>query len=163
MTQVLNQQAQGSQPQPAFGIHRVFLKGQSLEMPQGAQTFGANEPVDATVNIQVSNAPVAPGVFEVSIRATLTAAIKTKPLYLLEVEQSGIFEAHNFDAAGMFQILEATAPTILMPYLRAQITDTLAKATLPGFYLPEINMHAMAEKKRQELAEVQASPSAVLH
>jgi preprotein translocase subunit SecB len=49
-------------------------------------------------------------------------------------------------------MLEIGAPSILAPYLRAQLSDVLTRATLPVFLLPEINWPAMANEQRAQAA-----------
>jgi preprotein translocase subunit SecB len=138
--------------QPLFSIQRVFLKGLSLEMPQGPRTFlEQNAPV-MNLNMQVESEELEPGVFEVHIRATLTAEASGKVLFLVEADQSGIFEVRNFPASQVVDILEIGAPSILAPYLRAQLSDTLVRASLPTFYMPEINWAAMAQQRRTQTA-----------
>ncbi len=151
------------QNQPFFGIQRVYLKGQSLELPLGAKVFLEAGAPAMNLNLQVESAGLAEGIFEVSIRATLTAELNGKVLFLLECDQSGIFEIRNVDQAQLADILEIAAPAMLAPYLRAQLADTLTRATLPMFYMPEINWPALAQQRRAEIAASQEQKPALVH
>lgn len=144
--------AQQDASSPFLALQRVYLKGQSLELPQGASIFVT--PAEPAMNLamQVENRPLAENIHEVSIRATLTAQFEGKTLYLLEVEQAGIFELRNLSAQQLQDVLEIQAPAMLAPYLRSQVTDTLVRATLPVFYLPEINWMAVAAEQRSTKA-----------
>ena len=135
--------------QPHFAIQRIFLKGTSLEVPMGAMLFLEKEAPALTMNLQVNNAQLADGVFECAVRATLSANFGEKTGFLLEVEQAGIFEARNLSAEEMANVKEISAPTILAPYLRAQLADILTRATLAPFYMPEINWTQMAMQARE--------------
>lgn len=150
--------------EPFFGIQRIFLKGVSLELPGGANTFLETAAPQLALNLQVASAELAPGVFEASIRATLSAEVSGKTLFLLEAEQAGVFEARGLTAAQLADVREIAAPTILAPYLRAILSDMLARATLPVFYMPEVNWAGMAQQNRDNVA-LNAAPAQapVLH
>lgn len=163
MTQETNASSQtpAKANQPSFGIQRVFLKGTSLELPLGSKLFLQQGQPQLNLAVQVNNEQLQDGVFEVSLRATLTSALADKTLFLVEVEQAGIFTASNMTPEQLANILEIAAPTILAPYLRAQISDTLTRATLPPFLLPEINWGAMAMERRAQTAGQAAAPKQI--
>lgn len=147
--------------EPMFGIQRTYLKGISLEMPRGAETFVQQGNPHIDVNLGVSSAQLADGVFEVTLRGTLTGSIEGKTLFVLEADQAGIFEIRNIPAQDMPGLLEVSCPTILTPYLRAQVADVLARATLPVFHLPEINWMAMQQQRIAQEAQAPAGSTLV--
>lgn len=150
---------------PHFGVQRIYLKGASLELPAGARLFLHKGPLDVNLAVQVDVSALDEGVHEVTLRTTLTATIEKKVAYLLEVQQSGIFEVRNADEQQRQDMLEVGAPSILGPYLRAQLADLLTRATLPAFFLPEIDWHSMAmteRAKRDSAPVVGDQPSATL-
>ena len=155
MTDITVQNPETEQAQPTFAIQRVFLKGQSLELPAGSQVFLETNPAAMNLNLQVDSAVLAEGVYEVSLRATLTAEVNSKIQFLLETSQAGIFDIRNVEPQQLADILEIGAPSILAPYLRAQLSDTLTRATLPTFLMPEINWPALAMQRRAEIAAAQ--------
>lgn len=138
--------------QPHFGVQRIYTQGQSLEMPAGSLLFMEPSTPDLNLAMQVNIKGLADGIFEVTLRGTLSASVKAKPAYLVEVDQTGIFEVRNATPEQQANMLEIGAPTLLAPYLRAQIADVLTRATLPPFFLPEINWTAMAQEQRAKAA-----------
>lgn len=152
------------QAQPFFGIQRVYLKGASLEIPGGANTFLEQTPADMDLNLEVANSVLADGIYEVVLRLTVTGKVNGKALFLVELEEAGIFEIRNLPADVLPSLLEVNAPHILTPYARAHLSDILARATLPLFMLPEINWPAMfAQKQAQQAAPAAANDSTALH
>jgi len=139
--------------EPFFGIQRTYLRGQSLEIPLGAQAFLEQGTPTMNLNLQIENRLLADAVYEVVLRATLTSEINGKTLFLLEADQAGIFEIRNVSDEHLRDLLEINGPAILGPYLRAQLADTLTRATLPLFYMPEINWPALAMQNRQQQAQ----------
>ena len=162
MTQT-NQAPVNAADAPLFSLQRAYMKGVSLEMPQGAQAFLEQGNPHIELNVNVDSAEIQPGIFEVTLRATMTAKVNDKALYLLEVDQAGIFEVRNIPAENLPQLLEVACPSILLPYLRAQAADMLTRATLPVFHLPEVNWAHMHEQQRAAQAEAKQVPSAQVH
>jgi preprotein translocase subunit SecB len=139
---------------PLFNIQRVYLKGASLEMPHAPASF--LEQAELTINLEVTPKMVniAPDLYEINLHATLEAKnAKTGATnFLLEIDQAGIFELRNIPAEHMADLLDVRCPSILHGYLRVQMSDMLARATLPGFLLPEFDWMAMALQRRAETA-----------
>ena len=135
---------------PLFNLQRAYVQGMSLEMPQASKTFlqAGNPHVD--LNVNVASSELQPGIFEVILRATLTSTLDRTTLFLLELDQAGIFEIRNLPAEHMPGVLQVSCPAILTPYLRAQIADMLTRATLPVFHMPEVNWAAMYEQRQRE-------------
>ena len=142
---------------PFFQIQRVFIKDISLEMPHAPQIFIEQGEVRLDFNLMTESKPLADNVFETSLRGTITATLGSKTVYLLEVVQSGIFEARNIPEGEMPQLMEITCPTILLPYLRTAVTDLLQRASLPLFFLPEVNWAAAYMEKQQQAQQGQAT------
>lgn len=141
-----------STPSPSFAVHRVFAKSISLEMPGGANIFRAQANPDTDIAVQVMSSELSNGVYEVALRATVTGKLEGKPIYLLEVEQAGVFEVKDAAPAQLADILDIAIPGILGPYLRALLADVLTRATLPVLFLPDINWTAMAADARAKAA-----------
>lgn len=161
MTEQATSQAPATANDSVFGIQRTYLKGASLELPRGAETFLQEGAPHIELNVGVSSAQLADGIFEVVLRGTLNSTIDGKTVFLLEVDQAGIFEIRNVPVEHMQGVLEVSCPSILTPYLRAQVADMLARATLPVFHMPEVNWMAMHAQRVAE--QPQAANDATLH
>lgn len=143
---------------PAFHIHRIYLKGCSLEMPHAPKIFLEQGEIKMDVQLNPAVNDIGDGNFDVALRATLTAKLGDKVLYLLEVDQAGIFELQNIPAADQQMLLEVKCPEILTSYIRTQLADTLSRAQMPPFLLPEINW-GQAFMERQQANVIAANES----
>lgn len=141
---------------PFFGVQRVFLKGASLEVPAGSELFLSTAAASLNLALQITTTQLTEGVMEVALRGTLTGTVAEKTAYLVEIEQAGIFEIRNTTPEQQADMLEIGAPSILAPYLRANLADVLTRATLPAFFMPEINWPAMAATNRANALGVSA-------
>jgi preprotein translocase subunit SecB len=144
---------------PIFQIQRVYLKEASLEQPNSPAIL--LEQTQPTVDIQlgVNAAPVADGVFEVSVTATVQTKINDKTVFLVEATQAGIFEIRNLPPEQMGPIMGIACPQIVYPYLRGNVADLIQRAGFPPVHLSEINFQAMYEQQQQQAA--QAEPALV--
>lgn len=141
-----------AQQGPYFALQRAFLKGASLEMPGIPDIFQPAVPPHANINLGLTITRVGEVQYEVVIRGTLTLTPSqedTRALVVLEADQAGVFEVRDIPEAHLPEVLEVGAPAILAPYLRVVISDILTRATLPPFYLPEINWAAVRQQNLQ--------------
>ena len=88
---------------PIFQIQRVYLKGASLEQPNSPAILLEQEAPTVDIQLGVNAAPVAEGIFEVTITATVQTKIKDKTVFLAEATQAGIFEIRNLPEDQMGQ------------------------------------------------------------
>lgn len=137
---------------PVFQIQRVYLKDLSLEQPNSPQIL--LEQTQPTVDIQLAVAaePVADGIFEVAVTATVQTKIEDKTVFLVEAKQAGIFEIRNLPEEQLGPILSIACPQIVYPYLRASVANTVTQAGFPPVHLAEINFQAMYESQQQQQA-----------
>ena len=145
---------------PVFQIQRVYLKEASLEQPNSPAILLEQESPTVDIQLGVNANPVAEGVFEVTVTATVQTKIKDKTVFLAEVMQAGIFEIRNLPAEQMSQIMGIACPQIVYPYLRGNVADLIQRAGFPPVHLSEINFQAMYEQQQSQAA--QASDGATL-
>jgi len=150
-----DQNAQQSGNAPSFNLQRVYLKDLSLEMPNAPKIFLEQEGPKVEVNINVGGQQLAETIFESSVTATVTTRVGDKVLYLVEATQAGIFELANIPAEQMDPLLGIVCPTMLYPYLRANVADAITRTSLPSLHLAEVNFQALYEQRIAELGQQQ--------
>jgi len=144
---------------PAFNLQRVYLKDMSVEMPNAPQIFLEQEGPQVEVSLNAGGQRLAQTIFESSVTVTLTTRIGDKVLYLIEATQAGIFEIVNVPDDQLDPLLGIVCPTMLYPYLRANIADAITRTSLPSLHLAEVNFQALYEQRIAQLAQ-QAAPDA---
>lgn len=148
-----------SEQAPTLVLQRAYLKDISLEIPSTFEAFFNKESLQFDVSVSFSSRELPqPGLYETELKATLTGKGGDKNLFLLEVEQAGMFEIRHLDAVGMSQALEVTCPSLLLPYLRVQVADILLRATLPVMHLPDVNWAAVWQQKHAQALGPQNRP-----
>lgn len=142
---------------PVFQIQRVYLKDVSLEQPNSPEILLNPEQPAVDIQLGVDATPVAEGLFEVSVTATVQTKIADKTVFLVEAKQAGIFEIRNIPADQMGAILGIACPQIVYPYLRGNVADVIQRGGFPPVHMAEINFQAMYEQQQQQAA---AEPAA---
>ncbi|MCR5883649.1 protein-export chaperone SecB [Rhizobacter sp. J219] len=137
---------------PVFQIQRVYLKDLSLEQPNSPQILLEQAQPQVDINLNLAAQPVADGVYEVSVTATVTTTVKDKTLFLVEAKQAGIFEIRNIPDEQLQPIIGIACPQIVYPYLRAIVSDVCTRAGFPPVVLAEVNFQAMYEAQQQQQA-----------
>jgi len=133
---------------PVFQIQRVYLKEASLEQPNSPAILLEQEQPSVDIQLGVEATPVADGVYEVSVTATVQTKIKDKTVFLVEAKQAGIFEIRNLPQDQMGPIMGIACPQIVYPYLRGNVADLIVRAGFPPVHLAEINFQAMYEQQQ---------------
>ena len=149
-----------SEQSPVFQIQRVYLKEASLEQPNSPAILLEQEQPAVDIQLGVEATPVAEGVFEVSVTATVHTKVKDKTVFLVEAKQAGIFEIRNVPEDQMGQIMGIACPQIVYPYLRGNVADLIQRAGFPPVHLSEINFQAMFEQQQQQQAQAAANAPA---
>ena len=137
---------------PVFQIQRVYLKEASLEQPNSPAILLQQEQPTVDIQLGVEAAPVADGVFEICVTATITTKIEDKTVFLVEAKQAGIFEIRNLPQEQLSQIMGIACPQIVYPYLRGNVADLIQRGGFPPVHLSEINFQAMYEQQQGEAA-----------
>ena len=81
--------AQGAQA--GFGIEKLYVKDASIEVPNAPQVYTNRTAPQVSVELANSASKLDDGVFEVSIKVTVTAKIEESTAFLVEVTQAPIF------------------------------------------------------------------------
>jgi len=137
---------------PVFQIQRMYLKDLSLEQPNSPAILLEQSQPQVDINLAMAAAPVAEGVFEVTVTATVTTKVQDKVLFLVEAKQAGIFEIRHVPEEQMQGIISIVCPQMIYPYLRAIVSDVCTRAGFPPILLTEVNFQAMFEAQQKQAA-----------
>ena len=133
---------------PVFQIQRVYLKEASLEQPNSPAILLEQQQPTVDIQLGVEATPLAEGMYEVAVAATVHTKIGDKTVFLAEYKQGGIFEIRNLPEDQMGQIMGIACPQIVYPYLRGNVADLISRAGFPPVHLAEINFQAMYEQQQ---------------
>ena len=145
---------------PVFQIQRVYLKDLSLEQPNSPEILLNQEQPGVEIQLGVDAKPVADGLYEIAVTATIHTRVADKTVFLVEAKQAGIFEIRNVQNEQLGGILGVACPQIVYPYLRGNVADIIQRAGFPPVHMAEINFQAMYEQQQQQQAVAAAATPA---
>lgn len=128
-----------------------------MEQPNSPAILLEQEQPSVDIQLGIEANPVAEGVFEVSVTATVHTKIKDKTVFLVEVKQAGIFEVRNLPEEQMGPIMGIACPQIVYPYLRGNVADLIQRGGFPPVHLSEINFQSMYEQQQSEAGQSSAA------
>jgi preprotein translocase subunit SecB len=146
-------------PMGQLGIQRLYVKDLSFEAPNAPKIF--TEQLSPSLDVQLANAAVtlAENVHEVVLTVTCTVKQDERVVYLVEVQQAGIFNISGFNEQTLPMVLGTACPNILFPYAREVVSDIVTKGGFPQLLLSPVNFDILyqQEMQRRQAAEGQAT------
>ncbi len=149
--------ANTEQTPASFNLQRVYLKDLSLEIPDAPAVFLDQLEPRLEFQIDTAEAELQEGLYEISVRCTVTCRLGEKVGFLVEATQAGIFEIVGVPNAQLALLKGISCPSIVYPYLRANIADAISRATFPPVHLAELNWEAFYQ---QRMAQAGANTAA---
>jgi preprotein translocase subunit SecB len=142
-------------PVPTFSIEKIYLKDLSVEVPNAPEVFLETEAPSMEVNFSSAARTVQEAMFEVVLSVTITAKIKDKTVFLVEVAQAGVFQIRNVPADDMGPLLGIACPNTLFPYVRETISTVTSRAGFQPVLLAPMSFENIYQQQMQQL---QAQP-----
>ena len=148
-----------AQNQPVFSIEKLYVKDISLEIPNAPQVFLEREAPQVDIQLHHESKPIEEGVYQTLLTVTVTAKVKDKTLFLVEVGQAGIFVIRNIPPDDLDPVLGIACPNILYPYVREVVSDVVSRAGFPPVVLTPVNFEALYQAQKQAQAEQGEQPA----
>jgi preprotein translocase subunit SecB len=136
---------------PVFSIEKIYMKDLSAEVPNGPQMFLERDPPSVEVGVRSEAKPLSQeGLFEVVLTVAVTAKIKDKTLFLVEVAQAGIFQIRNVPQQDLGSLLGIACPNTLFPYAREAVSAAITRAGFPPVVLEPMSFEAIYQQKQAQ-------------
>ena len=140
-----------------FSVQRIYLKDSSFESPRSPDGFRDQWKPKVNLELNSSHKLIEGGLYEVVLSLTVTATAEETDsiMYLVQVDQAGIFLIELLEENARLQMLGSFCPNILFPYAREVIDSVVTKGSFPPLMLGPVNFDAiyqqgLAEKARRE-------------
>lgn len=143
-------------PQPQFGMQRVYLKDVSFESPNSPKVFTQEWKPEIKLDLNTGARQLDEQHYEVSIKITLTASQNEEAVFLVELEQAALFALINIPEDQVRPMLGTVCPNMLFPYLRENIDSLVVKGGFPALVLSPINFDALYQQRLAQEAQAQA-------
>lgn len=138
-------------------IGKIYAKDFSFESPQVPEVFRQSDWKPQTeLNIRSSHTAIEDGHHEIVLTITIEAKADDKTIFLIELQQAGLFEIDGYEGEELSAILGSFCPNILFPYARESIAALIQKGGFPEFIMQPINFDALYLQAKQQQAVAQA-------
>ena len=139
-------------PQQRVALQRIYVKDLSFEAPNSPEIFQQQYGPKVDFNLNTKHKFIKESYYEVVLKLTAEAKHVEKTLFLVEVEQAGIFDIHGLEGLQLEQVLASMCPSILFPYARETIDALVLKGSFPPLMLAPVNFDAIYAQSLQQKA-----------
>ena len=125
-----------------FAIQRIYLKDSSFESPKSPQGFRDQWKPKVNLELKSNHRLIEQNLYEVLVSLTVTATAEETDviMYLVQVEQAGIFLIQSMEEHERLQLLGSFCPNLLFPYAREVIDSLVTKGSFPPLMLSLIHI-----------------------
>lgn len=136
-----------------FSIQKVYVKDLSFETPNSPEIFKMEwKPV---VDMHLTNEATSLGehLYDVILSVTITVKIDETIVYLIEVNQAGIFLINKIPDDVIERMLATVCPNILFPFAREAVSDIVTRGGFPQLLLSPVNFDALYLQQKQQVKQ----------
>ena len=141
----------------ALRIDRIYLRDLSFESPQAPAVFASEWKPQFQIELNTRANRLDDGRFEVVLMLNLEAKSDESTLFMVELQQAGIFRIEETDEEKRREALGVACPHVLFPYARETVDTLLVKGTFPPFMLAPVNFDALYAEARKRREATQAT------
>ena len=137
-----------------LSIAKIYIKDLSFESPMAPEVFKPDSWSPQTnLNLRSSHKRVDGDVHEVTLTITVDAKDGDKTIFLVEIQQAGLFEMTGYGDEEHRAIVGSFCPSVLFAYARETIASVIQKGGFPEFILQPINFDALYMESQRQGAE----------
>ncbi len=141
-------------PEKQIAIQKIYVKDFSFESPHTPEVFTRSDWSPKTnLNLRSTHTSGSDDSHEVVLTITIEAKEEDKTLFLVELQQAGLFHIAGYGEDEFKAVVGSYCPNILFPYARESVANIVSKGGFPEFLLQPINFDALYA---QGLAQAQA-------
>ena len=140
------QQNSGDSQQQQFAIQKIYTRDISFESPNSPAIFTEQLQPQISLELNSNGKRIAEDIYEVILSLTVTVKHEEKTAYLIEVQQSGIFNIKGFNRDDLGHMLGSFCPEMLFPYAREVVSDLATRGGFPQLLLAPVNFDALYAK-----------------
>ncbi len=149
-------------PEKQIAIQKIYVKDFSFESPHTPEVFTRSDWSPKTnLNLRSTHTSGSDNSHEVVLTITIEAKEEDKTLFLVELQQAGLFHIAGYGEDEFKAVVGSYCPNILFPYARESVANIVSKGGFPEFLLQPINFDALyAQGLAQAQAQMQAQEQA---
>ena len=136
-----------------FALQRIYLKDASFESPKSPHGFREHWKPKVNLELNSRHDLIENSLYQVVLRVTVTVSTEDDELmYLVEVQQAGIFLVDGLEENARLHTLGSFCPNVLFPYAREIVDSLVVKGSFPPLMLNPVNFDAIYQQSLVEQA-----------
>ncbi|WNM63555.1 protein-export chaperone SecB [Candidatus Nitrospira neomarina] len=135
---------------PVFTIEKIYVRDLSVEVPHAPGIFREGGVPQVHVELKTQHKRVEEDMYDASLTVTVTAKVNEKIMFIVEVEQAGIFRIRHVPETEMGAVLGIGCANILFPYVRETVSDAVTRGGFPTVMLNPVNFEALYQQQQQQ-------------
>jgi len=143
-------EAPGTPPARQLLLQKIYLKDLSFESPKAPAAFAANVRPQTELSLKSSAREVGTDTQEITLTLTIEAKDADSTLFLIEIQQAGIFLMQGYSEQERAMLIGTFCPATLYPFARETVADVVVKGGFPQLLLQPINFDALYAQAQQE-------------
>ena len=137
-----------------FVLQKIYVKDISFESPRTPDIFSKNISPQTQLNIKSSAKEIAPDLHEVILTLTVEAKDKDQTLFLVELQQAGVFLIRGYKTDECRALVGSYCPGALYPFAREAVATVVSRGGFPQLLLQPINFDALyAQALKQQASD----------
>jgi len=131
-------------------LQKIYIKDFSFESPRAPEIFKGNVSPQTQLNIKSAAREVGADTQEITLTLTVEARDEDRTLFLVELEQAGVFLIQGYTDEERQMLVGSYCPGTLYPFAREAIADIVTRGGFPQLLLQPINFDALYAQAVQE-------------
>lgn len=138
---------------PQANILAQYVKDLSFENPNAPSIYEQRDQPAIDVQFNIGNGKTGDDLHEVILKIDVTAKIEDRIAFQVELAYGGLFRIRNVPDEQMQPFLLVDAPTILFPFARRILADTVRDGNFPALMLEPIDFAALYMQQQSQLQQ----------
>jgi preprotein translocase subunit SecB len=134
---------------PSLNMERVYVRDVSFESPNAPMVFLSQEVPEIKIELNIGHRKLeSDDYYEVVLNVNANAKAGDQAVFLVELQQAGLFMIKDVPESEMEKVLEIACPNILLPFAREAINDYVGKGGFPQLLINPVNFEALYMQKQ---------------
>ena len=140
-----------------FILEKIYVKDMSFEVPNAPAVFNEDQSkTQVNMDLKNSHQQLDTDLYEICLHVSLHATVGERTLFMIEMEQAGMFLMHGYADDEIRLLVASNCPAALYPYCREAISATIGRGGFPSILLQPINFDALFARAEADREQPQA-------
>lgn len=146
----MSEQASNEETGAQVALQKIYVKDLSFESPNSPQIFTEDLKPKTQLNLRSGHRELENENYEVVLTVTVEAKVEDKTVFLIEIQQAGLFRLSGVAEEQRAILLGSFCPGVLYPYVREAVANVVQRGGFPEFLLQPIDFDSLYAQSRQE-------------